>query len=183
MEKSIVFERYSERARRLVFHARHQASLRGASEIEPSDLILGATCDAHQPGCPFQKLHDDAEKIRRLLQVPGATGIAAPDRDIPLSSAGKLALAYAIEEAERDNRWTIGSDHLVRGALRTKDGSIRRLKRAGYTLRLMRQFSHEAQRENPGRLLYEGGPFFVALQRLQWRWWRLTHFRLWFAKG
>jgi hypothetical protein len=172
-----MFERYSERARRVVFHARHEANLRGASEIEPSDLILGATCDAHQSGCPFQRLHDDAEKIRQLLQFAGETGATVADRDIPLSKTGKLALIYATDEAAIDNRWTIGSDHLVRGALRTKDGSIKRLKRAGYTLRLMRRYSHESQMANPGRPLYEGGLFLVTLQRCKWRWRRVSHLR------
>jgi ATP-dependent Clp protease ATP-binding subunit ClpC len=172
-----VFERYSERARRVVFFARNEASQRGSNEIDPQDLILGATRDAHQPGCPFQKLHDDAEKIRQLLQVAGATEVAVPDRDIPLSRSGKLALFYAMDEAESDNRWTIGSDHLMRGALRTKDCATRRLKRAGYTLRLMRKLSRKSQAANPGRALYEGGPCFVVVQRLKWRWRRFSNLR------
>ena len=101
-----MFKRYSERARRVVFYARFWASQRGSDEIDPRDLFLGATHDKHQAGCPFEKLHDEAEKIRELL-VPGypsgftleASG-ASPGRELPLSITGKTALAYAAQEAE-----------------------------------------------------------------------------------
>lgn len=62
-----MFERFTERARRAIFHAKYEALARGSNEIEPKDIVLGLTWDPHQPGCPFAKIHDDADELRRLI--------------------------------------------------------------------------------------------------------------------
>ena len=139
-----MFERYTERARRTIFHARNEALSRGACRIEPKDIVLGLTHDAHQPGCPFAKLHDNATELRSLIAPETSPEDPLEKGGIPLSVASKKALAYAAQEADRDRSSVIGSDHLLRGVLRTEDETADKLVSAGYTLSAMREASKEA---------------------------------------
>lgn len=61
-----MFERYTERARRVIFFARYEALSRNAPAIETSDLLIGMTYDKHQPDCPFAFLHDRRDEFRKL---------------------------------------------------------------------------------------------------------------------
>jgi ATP-dependent Clp protease ATP-binding subunit ClpC len=138
-----MFERYTERARRTIYHAKYESLRRGCREIEPKDIVLGLTCDAHQLGCPFENLYWDAEEIRALIDSKPAYG--PPENwDVPLSTASKKVLAYADLEARLDRRYSIGSDHLLRGVLRFGDETAAKMVTAGYTLPMLRRASKEA---------------------------------------
>src|SRR5271163_2160944 len=103
-----MFERYTEWARRTIFHAKYEALRRGSAEIGPKDIVLGLTWDAHQSDCPFAMLHDNADELRKLIG-PDQTVYGPPkNRDIPLSSDCKKVLAYADREGRLDRRYSIG---------------------------------------------------------------------------
>jgi hypothetical protein len=141
----ILFERFSERARRLIFFARFAASQRGSMEIEPRDLFWGATHDSHRVGCPFAGLRDKRDEIRAIL-ISEAKPAISMETNIPLSSSGKLSLTYGADEAEREQSRVIGIEHLLLGVLRTGDEALVRLAVAGYTLLTLRNALQEAQR-------------------------------------
>jgi ATP-dependent Clp protease ATP-binding subunit ClpA len=157
-----MFERYSMRARRTIYHARYEALRRRSIEIEPKDIIVGLTWDAHKSSCPFAMLHENADELRTLVGSDQTIYGPPNKRDIPLSNDSKRALAYADREAKLDRRYTIGSDHLLRGVLRNGDETAAKLINAGYTLSAMRQASKQAHRSNP-----ETAPFLwqVSLYR------------------
>ena len=143
-----VFKRYTQRARLAIYQARYEALRRGLSEIEPKDIVLGLTRDAHQPGCPFEVLHVNAESIRNLMDSQPSYGPPI-NWDIPLSRSSKKVLAYAALEAQLDRRYSIGSDHLLRGVLRLGDETAMTMEGAGYTLAQLREASREAHRRTP----------------------------------
>ncbi len=144
-----MFERYTERARRAIFFARWEALSRGSSEIETKDLALGLTREAHQPDCPYSKLHEDAAELRSLLGADPCCTQPPQNRDIPLSKASKMCLAYARMEAEVDRRYSIGGDHLLRGILRVGDDAADKIAAIGYTLSVARESSMKAHRLTP----------------------------------
>jgi ATP-dependent Clp protease ATP-binding subunit ClpC len=144
-----MFERYTERARRTIYHAKYEALNRGSSEIEPKDIVLGLTWDSHQANCPFANLHDNAKELRALIGSEWTLCGPPQNRDIPLSNGAKKVLAYADSEGKLDRRYNIGSDHLLRGVLRNGDETAAKMAAAGYTLSAMRQSSKDAQRLNP----------------------------------
>jgi ATP-dependent Clp protease ATP-binding subunit ClpC len=157
-----MFERYTERARRVIFFARYEALRRASQQIEPRDIVLGLTYDPHEPGCPFAKLHENAAELRALISPEPAFCGPAENRNLPLSDASKRALAYAEQEGRGDGRYSIGSDHLLRGVLRAGDETAVKMVSAGYTLSAMRKASKEAYRLNPdGR-----GPLGWRFKRL-----------------
>ena len=139
-----MFERYSQRARRVVCHARNEALARHAREIEPYDLVLGLCRDPHQSNCPFSKLHEDEASIRNMLGAGSIPAAFPRDKGTVLSKTSKTALAYAAQEAERDRQHTIGSDHLLRGILLTNGLIVAQLTEAGYSLSVMREASKQA---------------------------------------
>jgi ATP-dependent Clp protease ATP-binding subunit ClpC len=156
-----MFERYTERARRTIYHAKYESLRRGLREIEPKDIVLGLTRDAHQPGCPFEILYLEANEIRELIDPKPFYGPPA-NWDIPLS-ASKKVLAYAALEAKMDRRYSIGSDHLLRGVVRFGDETAIKMSAAGYTLLELRKASNDAHRLSPDAI----APF----------WWPLKSYR------
>ena len=140
-----MFERYTQRARLAIYHAKYEAVRRNLKEIEPRDIVLGLTRDAHQPGCPFEILHINKDSIRNLIDPEPLYGPPL-NLHIPLSRSGKKVLAYAELEAWRDKRYSIGSDHLLRGVLRLGDETAEMMASAGYGLSMLRELSREAHR-------------------------------------
>jgi len=114
--------------------------------------VLGLTWDAHKSDCPFAILHDNADELRKLIGSSQTVYGPPKNRDIPLSNDSKKNLAYAEREGRLDRRYSIGSDHLLRGVLRNGGETAAKLVTAGYTLSAMRQASKQAHRSNPERL-------------------------------
>lgn len=114
-----MFERYTEKARRVIFYARYEASQFGSPEIETEHLLLGL-------------LKEDSAQLAAFLQRPIGTGALrarirqrygerepfSTSIDIPLTEECKRVLAYAAEEADRFGHRHIGAEHLFLGLLR-----------------------------------------------------------------
>ena len=135
-----MFERYTEKARRVIFFARYEASHFGSPYIETEHLLLGLL---RQNKVIALKLLDEnsVELIRKkidsrtLVQEKIATSV-----DLPLSNECKRVLAYGAEEAERLSHKHIGTEHLLLGLLREKGSfAAQLLNEAGLTLERVRQ--------------------------------------------
>ncbi len=114
-----MFERYTEKARRVIFFARYEASQFGSPYIETEHLLLGLLREDKALTNRFLRSHASVELIRK--QIEAHTTIrekVATSVDLPLSNEGKRVLAYAAEEAERLNHKHIGTEHLLLGLLR-----------------------------------------------------------------
>src|SRR6202020_1812884 len=97
-----MFERYTEKARRVIFFARYEASQFGSPYIEPEHLLLGLLREDKALTNKFLRSHASVESIRK--QIEGHTTIrekVSTSVDLPLSNECKRVLAYAAEEAER----------------------------------------------------------------------------------
>jgi ATP-dependent Clp protease ATP-binding subunit ClpC len=114
-----MFERYTEKARRVIFFARYEASQCGAPLIETEHLLLGLLREDKALTNRFLRSHMSVESIRR--EIEAHTTIrekVSTSVDLPLSNDGKRVLAYAAEEAERMGHKHIGTEHLLLGLLR-----------------------------------------------------------------
>src|SRR5215831_21356645 len=114
-----MFERYTERARRVIFFARYEASQFGSTTIETEHLLLGLIREDKNLTNRFLRNHSSIESIRK--EIEGRTTIrekVSISIDSPLSNECKRILAYAAEEAERLNHRHIGTEHLLLGILR-----------------------------------------------------------------
>src|ERR1700729_2382923 len=114
-----MFERYTEKARRVIFFARYEASQFGSPYIETEHLLLGLLREDKALTNRFLRSHASVESIRK--QIEGRITIRekfSTSVDLPLSNECKRVLAYAAEEAERLSQKHVGTEHLLLGVLR-----------------------------------------------------------------
>ena len=114
-----MFERYTEKARRVIFFARYEASQFGSPYIETEHLLLGLLREDKALTNRFLRSHASVDSIRK--QIETHTTIrekVSTSVDLPLSNECKRVLAYAAEEAERLGHKHIGTEHLLLGLLR-----------------------------------------------------------------
>lgn len=124
-----MFERYTEKARRVIFFARYEASQFGAQAIEVEHILLGL-------------LREDKQLSQRLFREPDSTVEAIrkeiEDRsslrdkisvsvDLPLSQSAKRALMQAADESANLGDRHIGTEHLLLGILREDQSSAAKI--------------------------------------------------------
>jgi len=108
-----MFERYTEKARRVMFFARYEASQYGADCIETEHLLLGVLrVSSILPSINSKYIH---QRIRALTPVREKISTSV---DLPLSHASKRVLSYSVEEAEKLKQGHIGPEHMLLGLLR-----------------------------------------------------------------
>jgi ATP-dependent Clp protease ATP-binding subunit ClpC len=114
-----MFERYTEKARRVIFFARYEASQFGSPYIETEHLLLGLLREDHALANRFLRAHTSVETIRRQIEErTTARDKTSTSVDLPLSQECKRVLAYSADEAERLSHRHIGTEHLLLGLLR-----------------------------------------------------------------
>jgi ATP-dependent Clp protease ATP-binding subunit ClpC len=115
-----MFERYTERARRVLFFARYEASQLGSVSIETEHLLLGLIREGKGlPSRIFARSHLSLESVRK--EIEGRTVFrdkVSTSVEIPFSGETKRVLQYAAEEADRLLHNYIGTEHLLLGILR-----------------------------------------------------------------
>jgi ATP-dependent Clp protease ATP-binding subunit ClpC len=115
-----MFERYTEKARRVIFFARYEASQFGAPAIEPEHLLLGLMReDKTLTARFFARAHASIESIRKDIEgrAPLREKIST-SVELPLAPETKRVLAYAHEESDRLQHRHVGTEHLLLGLLR-----------------------------------------------------------------
>src|SRR5512133_492173 len=115
-----MFERYTERARRVLFFARYEASQLGSISIETEHLLLGLIREGKGlTSRIFARSHLSLEHIRK--EIEGRTVFrekVSTSVEIPFSAETKRVLQFAAEEADRLLHNYIGTEHLLLGILR-----------------------------------------------------------------
>ena len=120
-----MFERYTERARRVIFFARYEASQLGSPSIETEHLLLGLIREGKGlTSRLFSKNSLPMEEVRKEIEgrSPYREKVST-SVDIPLSADSKRVLGYAAEEAERMLHNYIGTEHILLGLMR-EDTSV-----------------------------------------------------------
>jgi ATP-dependent Clp protease ATP-binding subunit ClpC len=98
-----MFERYTERARRVIFVARVEASNFGSMTIETEHLLLGLLHEDKNLTNRFPRLRVEIEQ-----RIPIGPNVST-STDLHLSIECERVLAYAAQEAERLNHRHIGT--------------------------------------------------------------------------
>jgi len=150
-----MFERYTEKARRVIFFARYEASQFGSGVIESEHLLLGLLRENKELHRWLEK--ENAETIRRRVEehygerMPGATSV-----DLPLSVSAKRILKQAADEADGLGHKHIGTEHLFLALLDEKEGfAAELLKGAGVDASKVRAHVASLTDQQLGRLASE----------------------------
>src|SRR5438105_4269768 len=119
-----MFERYTEKARRVIFFARYEASQYGSPYIETEHLLLGLLREDRALAKKFLGEVNSEEGIRAEIEKH----ITPRERlstsvEVPLTLESKKILNLAAEEADRLGHRHIGTEHVLLGLLRV-EGSL-----------------------------------------------------------
>ena len=128
INSGIMFERYTEKARRVIFFARYEASQYGSAYIDTEHILLGLLREdsplIHQLVGNIQlqgEIREEVEKVKK-------SGKSFPTNiEVPLSSDSKKILMLAGEEADRLGNRHIGTEHILLGILRLQDSLAAKL--------------------------------------------------------
>ena len=113
-----MFERYTEKARRVIFFARYEASNYGSRSIETEHLLLGLLREDRQLAKRFLGEGNVTVDIRAEIEkrIIREERIAV-SVEIPLSAECRNALYLAGESAERLGHRHVETEHLLIGIL------------------------------------------------------------------
>ncbi len=141
-----MFERYTEKARRVIFFARYEASQFGSPYIETEHILLGILREDKATAARI--LPGTTESIYQQVEQQALKNPKTPANvDLPLSNECKRVLAYAAEEGERLNHRHIGSEHLLLGLLREKKSfAAQMLEERGVKLEQARKVVGDGER-------------------------------------
>ncbi|MEW6361540.1 MAG: ATP-dependent Clp protease ATP-binding subunit [Acidobacteriota bacterium] len=119
-----MFERYTERSRRVIFFARYEALQYGSPQIAPEHILLGLLReDKTLPSRFFPSRHNlSSEMLRRQIEERIAVRDRIPQSaELYLSAEAKKALFYANEESRALKSRHIGPEHILLGILREEN--------------------------------------------------------------
>ena len=116
-----MFERYTEKARRVIFFARFEASNYGSHYIETEHLLLGLLREDRELAKRFFGEGNVAVDIRAEIESRISRGERiAVSVEIPLSGESKKALNLTAESADRLGHRYVETEHLLIGILRVE---------------------------------------------------------------
>ncbi len=116
-----MFERYTEKARRVIFFARYEASNYGSRTIAPEHLLLGLVREDKTLASRFflARQQFSQEIIRKEVEGRSVLRDKLPQTmELILTAETKRVLLYANEESERLQNRHIGTEHLLIGLVR-----------------------------------------------------------------
>ena len=119
-----MFKRFTERARRVIILAREEAELYRHEYLGTEHILQGVVKDGGGIAVAIiQKSGTDLTHLKKELEknLPRSTNSLIIG-DIPFTSRAKKVLEFAVEEARSLNHNYIGTEHLLLGLLKEKEG-------------------------------------------------------------
>ena len=117
-----MFDRYSERARRVLFFSRYELTQLGGSTIDPAHVLLGLLRDSNGIHTLLANWNIPLPELRLQIEQGVTRGKRLPtSAEIPFAEATKRVLNFAAEEADRLLRHNIEPEHLLLALLREND--------------------------------------------------------------
>ena len=115
-----MFERYTEKARRVIFFARYEASNYGSPYIETEHLLLGLLREA-----PLAKWFPGESNVEPEIRAEIERRITRGEQisvsvEVPLSAECRTVLTLAGESSERLGHRQVDTEHILIGILRVE---------------------------------------------------------------
>jgi ATP-dependent Clp protease ATP-binding subunit ClpC len=124
-----MFEKYTEKAKKVLFLARYEASQMGSKVIGSEHLLLGLLKEGDELVQDLvARANVNVELLRAELEARGPSGEKqVTPIEIPFSEEAKKVLAGAEEEAERLLHPNVGDEHILLGLLRVEESAAGRI--------------------------------------------------------
>ena len=117
------FEKFSERARRVLSLAQEEAGQLNHNYIGTEHVLLGLAREPEGVGTRvLVSLGVDLSKVRSAVEFIIGRGQKQPASDVGLTPRAKKVIELAVDEAREMSHHYIGTEHLLIGLLREGDG-------------------------------------------------------------
>ena len=117
------FERFTGRARRALGLAQEEAHRLGHSYIGTEHLLIGLAREGNGVAAQvLASLGADSDKIRGAVEIVVGRGDRAVQGESGLTPRAKRVLEFAVDEARRLGHHYVGTEHLMLGLLREREG-------------------------------------------------------------
>src|ERR671922_2435331 len=136
-----MFERFTDRARRVVVLAQEEARLLNHNYIGTEHLLLGLIHEGEGLAAKaLESLGVTLDQVRSQVEDMIGVGTATPQGHIPFTPRAKKVLELSLREALQLGHNYIGTEHILLGLLREGEGvAAQVLVRLGADLSLVRQ--------------------------------------------
>jgi ATP-dependent Clp protease ATP-binding subunit ClpC len=118
-----MWQRFTERARKVVFYAQEEAQKFGEGYVSTEHLLLGLVRESDSVAARvLDKLGVSLSRIRTEVERQLPRGDAKPAQEMTLTPRAKRVIDLAYDEARNLNNNYIGTEHLLLGLIREGDG-------------------------------------------------------------
>ena len=118
-----MWQRFTERARKVVFYAQEEAQKFGEGYVSTEHLLLGLVRESDSVAARvLERLGVSLSRIRTEVEKQLPRGDARPSQDMSLTPRAKRVIDLAYDEARNLNNNYIGTEHLLLGLIREGDG-------------------------------------------------------------
>jgi ATP-dependent Clp protease ATP-binding subunit ClpA len=136
-----MFERFTDRARRVVVLAQEEARMLNHNYIGTEHLLLGLIRESEGVAAKaLESLGISLDAVRQQVEEIIGQGQQAPSGHIPFTKRAKKALELSLRESVQLGHDYIGTEHILLGLLREGDGvAAQMLVKLGADLNRVRQ--------------------------------------------
>ncbi len=136
-----MFERFTDRARRVVVLAQEEARMLGHNYIGTEHILLGLIHEGEGVAAKaLESLGISLEAVRQQVQESIGRGQQAPSGHIPFTPRAKTVLELTSREARQLGHHYIGTEHILLGLIREGEGvAAQVLVKLGADLNRVRQ--------------------------------------------
>lgn len=124
----MMWQRFTERARKVIFYAQEEAQRLGESQVSTEHLLLGLVRESDSVAARIlDRLGVSLQRIRNEIERYATRGEARPSQEMALTSRAKRVIDLAYDEARQLNNNYIGTEHLLLGLIREGEGLAARV--------------------------------------------------------
>ncbi|HLH80126.1 MAG TPA: Clp protease N-terminal domain-containing protein, partial [Chthonomonas sp.] len=118
-----MWQRFTERARRVVFFAQEEAGRLGENYVSTEHLLLGLVRESDSVAARIlERMGVSLGRIRSEIERQVSHGDGRPTQDMQLTPRAKRVIDLAYDEARQLNNNYIGTEHLLLGLIREGEG-------------------------------------------------------------
>jgi ATP-dependent Clp protease ATP-binding subunit ClpC len=118
-----MFERFTDRARRVVVLAQEEARMLNHSFIGTEHILIALIDEGDGVGAKaLESLGISLDTVRQQVEEIIGQGQQAPSGHIPFTPRAKKVLQLSLREAEQLGHNYIGTEHILLGLIREGDG-------------------------------------------------------------
>jgi ATP-dependent Clp protease ATP-binding subunit ClpC len=118
-----MFERFTDRARRVVVLAQEEARMLRHDYIGTEHILLGLVREGGGVAAQaLESIHISLEDVRQQVEEIIGLGQGVPTGPIPFTPRAKKVLEYSLREALQLGHTYIGTEHILLGLVRESEG-------------------------------------------------------------